>query len=631
MASEANALSPELRGRGPPDDGSTANLASGPDRRTGPAGTDGGPAGRRRHNGGVADPISIVSELLTPVFAEIAGRPDASDVDPVVRPSDRADAQVNGALPLAKQIGSNPREIAQRVVDAGVLDDVCSSVEIAGPGFVNLTFSESFLSAQLGEVAGDDRLGVEPAAESRKVVIDYSAPNVAKEMHAGHLRTTVIGDALVRMLEFQGHEVIRENHIGDWGRPFGMMIEHLLDIGEDVAAAGLQQGDLDGFYKAANAKFAGSEEFQQRSRDRVVKLQAREPETIAIWQRLVDMSNDYFNLVYRKLDVLLTDDDLAGESKYESLMPEVYERLVGAGLLTESDGAQVVFVPGFTNRENEPLPLIVRSSAGAFMYATSDLACVLDRTEHIGADLLLYVIGAPQAQHLQMVFEVSRMAGWLNPPAEAVHVSFGSVLGDDRKMLRSRSGDAVKLIELLDEAVERAESAVAEKSPDLGADERSTIARMIGIGALKYADLSTDRVKDYVFDWDRMLAFEGNTAPYLQYAHARICSIFRRADVDRAAVRGSAVELGTEQERTLAKRLLAYPTALDDTLASYSPHKLCTYLFELAQDFTSFYEHCPVAKADEPVRTSRLALCDVTARTLEHGLGLLGISAPTAM
>jgi arginyl-tRNA synthetase len=300
-------------------------------------------------------------------------------------------------------------------------------------------------------------------------------------------------------------------------------------------------------------------------------------------------------------------------------------------LLTESDGAQVVFVPGFTNRDNEPLPLIVRSSAGAFMYATSDLACVLDRTEHLGADLLLYVIGAPQAQHLQMVFEVSRMAGWLSPPAEAVHVSFGSVLGDDRKMLRSRSGDAVKLIELLDEAVERAEAAVAEKSPDLDADERSKIARMIGIGALKYADLSTDRIKDYVFDWDRMLAFEGNTAPYLQYAHARICSIFRRADVDRSTVRGSAVDLGTEQERTLAKRLLAYPTALDETLSTYSPHKLCTYLFELAQDFTSFYEHCPVMRADEPLRTSRLALCDVTARTLAHGLGLLGISAPTSM
>ncbi len=579
----------------------------------------------------MADPISIVSDLLAPVFAEIAGRPGATDVDPVVRPSDRADAQANGALPLAKLIGTNPREIAQRVIDAGVLADVCSNVEIAGPGFINLTFSEEFLARQLRQIAAADRLGVQPAEHARKVVVDYSAPNVAKEMHAGHLRTTVIGDALVRMLEFQGHEVIRENHIGDWGRPFGMMIEHLLDIGEDVAAVGLEQGDLDGFYKAANAKFAESEEFQERSRERVVMLQAREPDTIAIWQRLVDMSNDYFNLVYRKLDVLLTDDDLAGESKYESLMPEVYERLDTAGLLTESDGAQVVFVPGFTNRENEPLPLIVRSSTGAFMYATSDLACVLDRTEHIGADLLLYVIGAPQAQHLQMVFEVSKMAGWLLPPAEAVHVGFGNVLGDDRKMLRSRSGDAVKLIELLDEAVERAEAAVAEKSPDLDPDERSAIARMIGIGALKYADLSTDRIKDYVFDWDRMLAFEGNTAPYLQYAHARICSIFRRAGVDRATVRGSGVDLGTEQERTLAKRLLAYPTALDETLAVYSPHKLCTYLFELAQDFTSFYEHCPVMRADEPLRSSRLALCDVTARTLEHGLGLLGISAPTSM
>ena len=579
----------------------------------------------------MADPISIVSDLLTPVFAEIAGRPGDTDVDPVVRPSDRADAQVNGALPLAKQIGSNPREIAQRVLDAGVLAHVCTDVEIAGPGFINLTFADEFLAAQLGNVAVDDRLGVRTADQRRKVVVDYSAPNVAKEMHAGHLRTTVIGDALVRMLEFQGHEVTRENHIGDWGRPFGMMIEHLLDIGEDVAAAGLQQGDLDGFYKAANAKFTESEAFQERSRERVVKLQAREPGTIAIWQRLVDMSNDYFNLVYRKLDVLLTDDDLAGESKYEALMPEVYTRLDAAGLLADSDGAKVVFVPGFTNRENEPLPLIVRSSAGAFMYATSDLACVLDRTEHIGADLLLYVIGAPQAQHLQMVFEVSRMAGWLVPPAEAVHVAFGSVLGDDRKMLRSRSGDAVKLIELLDEAVERAESAVADKSPDLDSETRTEIARMIGIGALKYADLSTDRIKDYVFDWDRMLAFEGNTAPYLQYAHARICSIFRRAAVERIDVRGSAIRLDAPQERSLAQRLLAYPSALDDTMSSYSPHKLCTYLFELAQEFTSFYEHCPVAKADEPVRTSRLALCDVTARTLEHGLGLLGIAAPTAM
>jgi arginyl-tRNA synthetase len=583
---------------------------------------------RLRQNGGVADPLSIVSDLLVPVFAEIAGRPG---VDPVVRPSDRADAQVNGALPLAKQLGTNPREIAQRVVDSEVLAGVCREIEIAGPGFINLTFDEGFLAAQLGAVAVDDRLGVASAATARTVVVDYSAPNVAKEMHAGHLRTTVIGDSLVRLLEFLGHSVIRENHIGDWGRPFGMMIEHLIDIGEDVAAAGLRQGDLDGFYKEANAKFDESIEFQARARDRVVMLQGRDPDTLQVWQRLVDMSNDYFNSVYRKLGVLLTDADLMGESQYQELMPDAYARLEQSGLVEENDGAQVVFPPGFTNRDNDPLPLIVRSSAGAFMYATSDLACVLDRVERLGADLLLYVVGAPQAQHLQMVFEVSRMAGWLAPPAEAVHVSFGSVLGDDRKMLRSRTGDSVKLIELLDEAVDRAAAAVAEKNPELDGDERAEIARMIGIGAVKYADLSTDRIKDYVFDWDRMLAFDGNTAPYLQYAHARICSIFRRAGVERSDVRGHALAVGEEQERELAQQLLAYPSALDDTVASYSPHKLCTYLFDLAQDFTAFYEHCPVMKAEEPVRSSRLALCDVTARTLEHGLNLLGIDAPTAM
>jgi arginyl-tRNA synthetase len=576
----------------------------------------------------VADPLTIVSDLLRPVFAEIAGR---DDVDPVVRPSDRADAQVNGALPLAKQIGANPRDIAQRVVDSGVLAGVCSTLEVAGPGFVNLTFDDSFLAAELGRVAADERLGVPEASPTRTVVVDYSAPNVAKEMHAGHLRTTVIGDALVRMLMFVGHDVIRENHIGDWGRPFGMFIEHLIDIGEDVAAEGMAQGDLDGFYKQANAKFNEDPAFQARARERVVKLQSYDPDTIAIWNRLVAMSNDYFNRVYHELGVLLTDDDLAGESKYQSLMPEVYERLDRAGLLEDSDGAKVVFPPGFHNRENEPLPLIVRSRTGAFMYATSDLACVVDRVERLGADLLVYVIGAPQAQHLQMVFEVARMAGWLRPPAEAVHVSFGSVLGEDRKMLRSRSGDAVKLIELLDEAIERAAAAVAEKNPDLDAATRADVARMIGIGAVKYADLSTDRIKDYVFDWDRMLAFDGNTAPYLQYAHARICSIFRRAAVDRESVRATTFTLGADQERALAKRLLGYPTALADTIATYSPHKLANYLFDLAQDFTAFYEHCPVMRAEEPVRTSRLALCDVTARTLQHGLGLLGIDAPESM
>jgi len=576
----------------------------------------------------MSDPIATISSLLAPVFAELAGGEPA---DPTVRPSDRADAQVNGALPLAKRVGANPRELAQRVVDSGALDGVASELEVAGPGFINVTLSDAFLAAQVEQVASDDRLGVPLVDDPKTVVVDYSAPNVAKEMHVGHLRSTVIGDALVRMHMMLGHTVIRENHIGDWGRPFGMLIEHLRDLGEDVAADGLTQGDLDGFYKAANAKFTEDPAFQERARERVVLLQGGDEETTRLWRRLVDMSNAYFRTVYDKLGVLLTDDDLAGESRYQPLMEGAYGRLDDAGLLREDDGAMVVTVPGFTNRDGDPLPLIARSRTGAFMYATSDLACVIDRVERLDADLVLYVIGAPQAQHLQMVFTVCEMAGWLTPPTEAVHVSFGSVLGDDRKMLRSRSGESVKLVELLDEAVDRAAAAVAEKNPELEPAQRAEIARMIGIGAVKYSDLSTDRVKDYVFDWDRMLSFDGNTAPYLQYAHARICSIFRRAEVDRASVRGTTLHLDTSQERALALRLLAYPSAIDATLDTFSPHKLCTYVYELATDFTSFYEHCPVLKADEPVRSSRLALADLTARVLEHGLGLLGIDAPDQM
>ncbi|HWL46059.1 MAG TPA: arginine--tRNA ligase [Ilumatobacter sp.] len=576
----------------------------------------------------MADPLVLVTELLAPVFAELNG---GAPADPVVRPSDRADAQVNGALPLAKLVGANPRQIAEQVVASGVLDGIATT-EVAGPGFVNLTFEPEFLAAQLAEVATDPRLGVPAATDPQTVVVDYSAPNIAKEMHVGHLRSTIIGDAIVRLHDFLGHRVVRENHIGDWGRPFGMLIEHLLDIGEDVAAEGLGQGDLDGFYKAANTKFQGDPEFQERARARVVLLQGGDADTHRLWQRLVDMSTVYFNMVYRRLGVLLTDADLVGESFYQPLMDDAYARLDQAGLVQESEGAQVVFPPGFTNREGQPLPLMLRSSAGAYMYATSDVACVLDRVERLGADRLLYVVGAPQALHLQMVFEVCRMAGWLVPPTEAVHVSFGSVLGDDRKMLKSRAGDAVKLIDLLDEAVDRAAASVAAKNPDLDGDTATAVAQAIGIGALKYADLSNDRVKDYIFDWDRMLAFEGNTAPYLQYAHARICSIFRRAGVDRTAVRGSAaISLDEPQENALARRLLAYPTAVAETVAALAPHRLCTYLFDLAQDFTAFYEHCPVMKADEPLRSSRLALCDLTARTLQHGLSLLGIDAPEAM
>ena len=572
------------------------------------------------------DPLQRVADLLAPVLASIAGAP----ADPVVRPSDHADAQVNGALPLAKALGRKPRDVAEEIVASGALDGICSSVEVAGPGFVNLVFSDAFLSGLAADAARHERLGLVTTAP-RTVVIDYSAPNVAKEMHVGHLRSTVIGDALARLHTFAGDSVIRENHIGDWGRPFGMLIEHLLDLGEDVAAAGLGQGDLDGFYKQANAKFSESEEFQDRSRERVVALQGGDPDTAALWRRLVAMSTEYFNTVYSKLGVLLTDDDLAGESRYQPGMQATIDRLGAAELLEESDGASVVFPPGFTNRDGEPLPLIIRARTGGFNYATSDLTCVIDRVERLGADLMLYVVGAPQQQHLDMVFAVARMAGWLPDGVEAVHVAFGNVLGEDRKMLRSRSGDSVKLVDLLDEAIERAGALVAEKNPELDDDERAAVARAVGIGAVKYADLSTDRVRDYVFDWDRMLSFDGNTAPYLQYAHARIRSIFRRAGIDPSTVDPSSIALVEPAERELALRILATPSVIADATSSQSPHRLCTHLFDLAQAFTAFYEHCPVLKVEEPIRGSRLALCDLTARTLSTGLDLLGIEAPERM
>lgn len=588
----------------------------------------------------MADPLVVAAQVLAPAFAEVAGIPD---VDPVVRPSDRADAQANGALPLAKQLGRNPREVAEAVV-AAVQARVSSGVspafgtlEVAGPGFVNITFDDGFVAAQVAAMAADHRLGVRATPSAQTVVIDYSAPNVAKEMHVGHLRTTVIGDALVRMHTFVGDRVVRENHIGDWGTPFGMLIEHLADLGEDAAAEGLSLGDLDGFYKAARAKFDADDAFKDRARQRVVALQSGDDETLRLWRLLVEQSTHHFNAVYDKLGVLLTDDDLMGESAYHELLPQVVERLRTAGLLEESDGADVVFPPGFTNRDGDPLPLIVQKGGGGFNYATSDLACVIDRVERLHADLILYVVGAPQSQHFQMVFAVAEMAGWLKPPTRAVHVSFGSVLGADRKMLKSRSGDPMKFIELIDESIERAAEAVESKNPDLSAEERAGVARSIGIGALKYAELSVDRQRDYVFDWDRMLAFDGDTGPYLQYAHARICSIFRRAEEQagrsRRDVEGLQPSVSDAHERALALRLLGFDAAVWETLERSSPHRLCAYLYDLAGDFTSFYEHCPILKqgVEPEVRDSRLALADLTARVLANGLGLLGIDAPERM
>jgi arginyl-tRNA synthetase len=547
--------------------------------------------------------------------------------DPALRTSDRSDYQANGVMALAKRLGRPPREVAEEIVSALDADGV-ASVEIAGPGFLNLTLETTFLDEQLRNLHGDARLGIEMGVE-RHVVIDYSAPNVAKEMHVGHLRSTVIGDALARMNRFAGHEVIARNHVGDWGTPFGMLIEHLLDLGEDHAVATLSIGDLDGFYKEARVKFEADDAFKGRSRSRVVALQGGDPETLRLWHVLVNESIAYFSEVYAKLDVTLTPDDVVGESYYNDLLEGVVHDLDAAGLLVESEGALCVFPPGFQNREGEPLPLIVQKSDDGFGYAASDLAAVRDRVSVLHADEMLYVVGAPQVQHLEMVFAVARLAGWLPERVRCEQVVFGNVLGTDHKMFKSREGKSVKLVTLIDEAIERAYVILDERGTDLDGDAKFHLAEQIARAAIKYADLSTERQHDYVFDLDRMIAFEGDTGPYLQYAHARVRSIFRRAGDDTAP--DAHFALAALAERELALGLLAFPEAFGASLAALQPHRLCTYLFDLAQRFTSFYDACPVLSSEGSLRDERLALCDLTARTLRLGLSVLGIDAPDQM
>ena len=568
----------------------------------------------------MADPVLLISELLSPAF---------DGADPIVRPSDRADYQANGVLPLAKLRGVNPRELGATIAAAAAVAlEGVATVEVAGPGFLNVTLTESFIAAQLNAIAGEAQLGVHRSRAPERVVVDYSAPNVAKEMHVGHLRSTVIGDSLARLLTYVGHDVVRENHVGDWGTPFGMLIEHLLDVGEHDAIAALSASDLTVFYKQARVKFDSSDAFQLRAQERVVKLQAGDPETLRLWKVLIDQSAHEFQTTYDRLGVLLRPNDIVGESFYNPMLDGVVRDLDTLGLLSESNGAKVAYPGGYKNREGDELPLIVRNSQGGSNYATTDLATVRDRVDRLGATWLLYVVGSPQAQHLAMVWKVASMAGWLALPARCVHVGFGSVLGEDRKMLRTRSGDTFKLADLIDEAIERAEAAIVSKNPAITGDERASVARAVGIGAIKYADLSSDRIKDYMFAWDRMLAFEGNTAPYLQYAIARIRSIVRKSETFEPS---HTIVIEAPQERALAVALLGFDASVWDTIDKLAPHRLCTYLFELAQSFTSFYEACPVLSSSDPTRSSRLALCDLTARVLAAGLDLLGIESPERM
>jgi arginyl-tRNA synthetase len=568
----------------------------------------------------------LLGSRLEAAFSDVAGQA----ADPVVRRSQRADFQADGALALARRLGRSPRDVASAVLDRAELADLCSATEIAGPGFINLTVADTALGRLLAQIADDERLGVPHATTPETIVVDYSAPNAAKEMHVGHLRSTILGDATVRLLEWLGHTVIRQNHIGEWGTPFGMLIEHLLDLGSTEAAEELSLGELNTFYQQARAKFDADEMFRDRSRRRVVLLQSGDDATRQLWRVLVEGSKRYFMAVYGRLGVRLTEQDFVGESFYNDQLPSVMEELERLGLLRESDGALCVFPDGFTNRDGSPLPLIVQKSDGGYGYGVTDLAAIRHRLQTLQATRILYVVGLPQEQHLAMVFQVAREAGWLKPPARAKHIGFGSILGSDGKMLRTRAGASIKLIDLLREAEARAAALVAERSADLDEATRAAVAEAVGIGAVKYADLSTERVKNYVFDWDRMLTFDGNTAPYLQYAHARICSIFRRAGIDPPRD-VSAITIAEPAERALALELLSFPTVCTEVADSLELQSLAGYLFNLATVFTSFYERCPILRSEGETRQSRLVLCDLTARVLERGLGLLGIATPPRM
>ena len=561
---------------------------------------------------------------------ERAFGPEVALPAPLVLPSKdprHGDYTIAAPLALARSLRRPPPELAAELAAELQVDDVCEAPEVVAPGFVNLRLRAAWLAAAVAEIAGDDRAGVAPVAKARQVVVDYSSPNVAKEMHVGHLRSTVIGDCLADVLAFEGHHVERINHLGDWGTQFGMLITHLADTAPEAMEAGTdtELGDLVAFYREAKARFDSDEGFAERSRARVVELQSGEPTALAAWSVLVERSQAENQAVYDLLGVHGLED--RGESFYQPMLADVVAELDASGLLVDDHGARCVFVDGFTNREGDPLPLIVEKADGGFNYATTDLAAIRHRVRS-GADRILYVVDAGQSQHLEMVFAVARMAGWLPDDVEATHVSFGLVLGEDGKRLRTRSGENVRLQDLLDEAVDRARAFLEARADERGealAGDADEVATTIGIGAVVYADLAQNRQSNYTFSYDRMLSLKGNTAPYLQYAYARIHSILREAGWDDAVPDDLSVHLDEAQERDLARALVWFPDVLDRVAGEAAPNHLCTYLFELSQSYNQFYEHCQVLKAPEPARTTRLALCAATARTLRLGLDLLGI------
>jgi arginyl-tRNA synthetase len=577
--------------------------------------------------------MASVPSLSASIQQRIA---DALGADPLLRRSDRADFQANGVLGLAKRNKANPREVAQQVVESlpmGEDDDLIASVEVSGPGFLNITVSDAAITRTLAARAADgDRLGVPAKAEPGITVIDYAQPNVAKEMHVGHLRSSVIGDAIAKILEFDGETVIRRHHIGDWGTQFGMLVQYLIEhpheLDHDADESGEQSmSRLDRVYKASRKLFDADEDFKTRSRTRVVDLQAGDPETLAIWQRFVDESKIYFYSVYNKLDIAIADEDIVGESGYNDMLVETCELLEKSGVAVRSNGALCVFFDDIKGKDGEPVPLIVQKADGGFGYAATDLSAIRDRTANLGADTLLYVVDVRQSLHFKMVFATARRAGWLTDDVKAIHLPFGTVLGKDGKPLKTREGVSTKLEDLLDEAVQRAAAVIREKNQDLSEAEVAERAIEVGIGAIKYADLSTSLGRDYLFDLDRMVSLTGDTSVYLQYAYARIQSILRKAG-DAKPLAHPDLPLAPA-ERALGLLLDEFGATLASVSDTYEPHKLASYLYSVASAFATFYEQCPVLKAETPETVeNRLFLADLTARTLHQGMALLGIRTP---
>ncbi|MGC9454725.1 MAG: arginine--tRNA ligase [Phycisphaerae bacterium] len=537
------------------------------------------------------------------------------------------DYQANGVMAAAKGMKANPRKLAEKVIAAAKLHDIAGKVEPAGPGFINITLRTDWLASRLTETLEDEKLGVEPPSP-QTVVVDYSSPNLAKEMHVGHLRSTIIGDALARTLEFCGHDVIRQNHVGDWGTQFGMLIALMAETGAEAA----DLSDLEQFYQAAKKRFDADEDFAAQARAAVVRLQQGDEEVLQYWRRFTDESLRHCEKVYQRLGVSLSRDNVRGESAYAEELPQVVSHLESAGLLTESEGAKCVFMEGFTNADGDPLPVIVQKSDGAYLYASTDLAALRYRVRELKADRILYVTDSRQSLHFRQIFAVARAASFAADDVSLEHIGFGMMLGSDQRPFRTRDGGTVRLNDLLDKAESLAAELVRQRNPELAADEQSLreVSRAVGIGAVKYADLSQNRTSDYVFSWDKMLALDGNTAPYMQYAHARISSIFRRGQAEGVPASGD-VRIEHATERTLAVALARFAETIRAVTDDCLPSVLCSYLYELAGAFMGFYENCPVLSSPEPLRTSRLMLCRLTQRTVRTGLSLLGIAAPEQM